>query len=158
MVPAAGLIDEAVFRDRRKIPQLAAQVGAGLGSNVHLARRFDLAGGGLHAGAVRLGGHQPRQHLGRLHCQQDLGARRQDVVLFRREQQRHQASESRLNAFSPLTGGKSSRFTTAPMDCAAINAVDSVCGWGAALGRTVTVWPACSWDKVSTCCQAFTSS
>ena len=39
----------------------------------------------------------------------------------------------RLSAFSPLTGGRSKRFTIAPIDCAAINAVENVCGCVVAL-------------------------
>lgn len=64
------------------------------------------------------------------------------------------ASASRLSAFSPLTGGRSSRLTTAPSDCAATSAVPSVCGCVAALVSTVTVCPACSLDRLSTCVQA----
>ncbi len=90
VVPAARLVDVAVFGGRPEIAERADQRGAGRRADAHLARGRDLRGGGQHARAVALGGHQARQHLGRLDGQQDLGAGLQDVVLLRGEQQGHQ--------------------------------------------------------------------
>ena len=89
MIPAPRFIGIAVLGHRRVLPERRAEIAAGGGGHLHQLRLLQHGGGGQHPRLVLRVGQQARQHLRRLHRQQDAGAGFQDLLLLRRMQQHH---------------------------------------------------------------------